>query len=348
MQTTAQPLPAPIDRARPAGWLISPRFDTLLIANLFWPVIVVLTYLLPQVDPPLTFVQVYLLSTPHRWVTLFPVAFDKKNFRQQPARFAVIGSSLILLGLALTGLGHWFPHPDAPTNPLIYFMMLDYAWNAWHFASQHAGISRIYGRKLWPDDSMRMTQAEKSTIRMTVLWVFIRVAVRLRPESFPATIMPWLIILDVVMLCPMGNLLSKEWARGTGWSRLLYLHSVFLLYGAILFGIHFASDAVFSSLLIAQAIFHATEYLAIIGWDMHRRKPAGVWRLLAPRAAFIVVLFSLIIGLTNVAIASASIYAWTLITLLVSLLHYGYDGMIWKSARQPKRAASAAPGQLSY
>lgn len=348
MRTNVQPLPAPIDRAQAAGWLISPLFDTLLIANLFWPALVVLTYLLPQVDHPLTFVQVYLLSTPHRWVTLFPVVFDKKNFQQQPARFAAIGLSLIVLGLALAGLGNWFPHPDAPTNPLIYFMMLDYAWNAWHFASQHAGISRIYGRTLWPGDSTRMTRAEKSTIRITVLWVFIRVAVRLRPESFPATVMPWLIIMDVVMLSPMVNLLLKEWARGTGWSRLLYLHSVFGLYAAILLGIHFASDAVFSSLLIAQAVFHAMEYLAVIGWDMHRKRPEGVWRVLAPRAAFIIVMFSLVIGLSNFAVASASIYAWTLITLLVSLLHYGYDGMIWKSARKPGRTSILRSRQLSY
>lgn len=347
MQTKAQPLPTPMGRVTAAGWLVSPLFDTLLIANIFWPAILVMSYLLPQVDHPLSFVQVYLLSTPHRWVTLFPVVFDKKNFQQQPGRFAAVGMCLIALGLALTALGKLFPHPDAPTNPLIYFMMMDYAWNAWHFASQHAGISRIYGRNMWPGDSFQMAQAEKSSVRITVLWVFIRVAVRLRPESFPAVIMPGLFVLDVVMLFPMFRLLIKEWARGTGSSRMLYLLSVFGLYTAILLGTHVASDAMFSSLLIAQAVFHAMEYLAIIGWDMHRRKPQGVWRVLAPQAAFIVILFSLVIGLSNFAIASASIYAWTLMTLLISLLHYGYDGMIWKSARQPNRASSARAGQSS-
>lgn len=347
MQTKALPLPTPRGHNTAAGWLISPLFDTLLIANVFWPAILVLSYLQPWIDHPLSFVQVYLLSTPHRWVTLFPVAFDKKNFQQQPGRFIAVGTCLIALGLVLTGLGNLLPHPDAPTNPLIYFMMLDYAWNAWHFASQHAGISRIYGRIMWPGDAVQMAQAEKSTIRMTVLWVFIRVAVRLRPESFPAAIMPWLFVMDVVMLFPMCRLLIKEWSRGTGWSRMLYLLSVFGLYTAILLGSHLASDAMFSSLLIAQAIFHATEYLAIIGWDMHRKKPQGVWRVLAPRAAFIVILFSLVIGLSNVAIASASIYAWTLMTLLISLLHYGYDGMIWKSARQARHISVPGAGQLS-
>lgn len=334
MQIQTQPLPAPIGHTKNTGWLISPLFDSLLIANLFWPLIIVMAYILPQAEGSLTFVQVYLLSTPHRWVTLFPVVFDKKNFQQQPGRFTGIGVSLIVLGLALTGLGSLFPHPEAPMNPLIYFMMFDYAWNAWHFASQHAGISRIYGRKVWPNDSTEKTNAEKSSIRITILWVFIRVAVRLRPESFPEGIIPWLIIMDVVMLLPMFRLLLNEWTRGARCSRMLYLHSVFALYAAILFGSHMASDAVFSGLLIAQAVFHSVEYLAIIGWDMHRRKPDGVWRVLAPQAAFIVILFSLIIGFANFAVASASIYAWTLLTLLVSLLHYGYDGMIWKSGKQ--------------
>lgn len=341
MQTISQFQPSQSATQHRGGWLISPLFDTLLIANLFWPIIALVMYVLPLANEQIGFIQVYLLSTPHRWVTLIPVFFDKKNFQQQPGRFVAIGSSLLLLGLTLTALGSNFPHPADPSNPLIYFMMLDYAWNAWHFASQHAGIARIYGRKIWPGDSTSRGNKEKSSIRILILWVFIRVAVRLRPESFPVTMLPWLSLCDLLMLTPMLRLLISEWARGTACSRMLYLGSVFGLYSVLLLGIHVASAALFSGLLVAQAVFHAVEYLAIIGWDMQRKQPQGIWRFLAPRAALIVILFSLIIGFTNYAVAARSIYAWTLITLLISLLHYGYDGMIWKS---PRRSRQTAPG----
>jgi hypothetical protein len=124
----------------------------------------------------------------------------------------------------------------------------------------------------------------------------------------------------------------------------LYLSSVFGLYSALLLGIHVASDAVFSGLLVAQAVFHAVEYLAIIGWDMQRKTPQAIWGFLAPRAAIIVILFSLVIGFANYAVAAQSIYAWMLITLLVSLLHYGYDGMIWKSPRRSRQTAAVIVG----
>ena len=37
------------------------------------------------------------------------------------------------------------------------------------------------------------------------------------------------------------------------------------------------------------------------------------------------------VAVSNWLIAWQSLYVWTLITLLVSLLHYGYDGIIWRA-----------------
>jgi hypothetical protein len=46
---------------------------------------------------------------------------------------------------------------------------------------------------------------------------------------------------------------------------------------------------------------------------------------------------------TNYLLARQSYSAWSLVTLLVSLLHYGYDGMIWKSRPATKPASAAGP-----
>ena len=66
------------DRAKSAvlgkGWIVSPAFDLLFLANLGW-----LLLLIPgitQSDISLDFWTVYYLSLPHRWVTLVLVVTD--------------------------------------------------------------------------------------------------------------------------------------------------------------------------------------------------------------------------------------------------------------------------------
>ncbi len=44
-----------------------------------------------------------------------------------------------------------------------------------------------------------------------------------------------------------------------------------------------------------------------------------------------------LIGAANHFVNASSVYAWTLITLLVSLLHYAYDGIIWRAKPAPAK-----------
>ena len=43
------------------------------------------------------------------------------------------------------------------------------------------------------------------------------------------------------------------------------------------------------------------------------------------------IVFMALIGAANYLVNAQSVYAWTLVTLLVSLLHYAYDGLIWRA-----------------
>ena len=60
---------------RKPSWIVSPIFDLLLIANIGW-----LLLLLPGFstdhDTVVDFWQVYFLTLPHRWITLFLVVAD--------------------------------------------------------------------------------------------------------------------------------------------------------------------------------------------------------------------------------------------------------------------------------
>ena len=59
-------------------------------------------YASPRTQGPVTFLQVYFISTPHQFVTLLLVFLGEKNFPAQPRRFTLVG--LGLLGLVFAGL----------------------------------------------------------------------------------------------------------------------------------------------------------------------------------------------------------------------------------------------------
>jgi hypothetical protein len=340
-QTTAPPRPsAPAARKPVSGWLVSPLFDLLFMANLGWPALVFLAWRdLPWISQPLGFLQVYFLSTPHRWITLMLVFGDRDRFAREPLKFAGIGLALIGLGFGLVILGQSWPGIE---NPLMLLMMLDYVWNAWHFASQHAGISRIYGRMSSPNLSDRAAAFEKMAIRTLVLWVFFRLALFLvstREIAAAAPVRSWMPILNwidpIALIAPLV-LLGREIVayRPNHLGRLAYMGSVIVLYGAQLAAIHFAQQPLMNALFLAGAVFHAVEYLAICNWSV-RKKSTGLWRYQLSRTAFGVLIFMAVLGIANWLIDRQSGYTWAMITLLVSLLHYGYDGMIWKSRPKP-------------
>ncbi len=245
-----------------------------------------------------------------------------------------------MLGLALVAVGHYWPGIE---NPLMLLMMLDYVWNAWHFASQHAGIWRIYGRMTRPELSDRAAAFEKTAIRVLVLWVFFRLAIYLGAmRDIPAAemIRSWMPVLKWIdpfaIVAPLV-LLGREMVafRAKHLCRIAYMGSVIVLYGVQLAAIHWEQRPLMTALFLAGAIFHAVEYLAICNWAV-RKKSTGLWRYQLSRTGLGVLIFMGVLGVANWLIDRQSAYAWAMITLLVSLLHYGFDGMIWKSKPKPK------------
>jgi len=343
---TKLPVGLPASQRPATGWLISPSVDLVLFANLLWPVVALLAWLSPSLlEPPLTGIQVYFLSTPHRWVTLVLVFLDRSQFAAQPRRFTLVGLGLLSAGALLVALGTYFP---VSGNTLALFMMVDYAWNSWHFASQHAGISRIYGRLCKANMEPKSAEFEKLALRVLVIWAFIRLAavVALRRETPFAGlsgVLSHLTWLDPVFAGPAVWLLFQEIRAYAPerFGRLAYIGSVVAIYVAQMVALNLGYDKVTMALFLAGAVFHALEYLAICGWAMAKKR-SGVWNYLAPRAALFVLVFAAVLGITHITIERQSVYTWTLITLLVSLLHYGYDGMIWKSRPAAKPAPLSA------
>ena len=119
-----------MDGGEPTAWLASPWLDLFFIANIFWPLL-----LLPALrvgeTTAVSFWQVYFVTLPHRWLTLALVALDPDRRAGSPVW---IGMALLLPALLLFVV--W-----SAAGSLICLAMIDFVWNAWHFGSQHAGIS---------------------------------------------------------------------------------------------------------------------------------------------------------------------------------------------------------------
>ncbi len=132
-------LPTTDAAAAPPGrrWLVGPWFDLFFVANVAWPLL-----LLVQADDGfgghagLQFWQLYYITTPHRWITLIVVFLDRGRLRERLGTFLALAAAAVAfcLGVRLT------------TGALTCLLAIDYVWNAWHFAAQHHGIYRIYGR----------------------------------------------------------------------------------------------------------------------------------------------------------------------------------------------------------
>ncbi len=323
-------------------WLVGAWFDLFFLANLGWPIaFLAALWFLPTADANssdgnyLSLFQIYFLSTPHRWITLVLVFCDSDRFWKEPVKFGGIGLGLVLLGLMLVGVAGVVPYA---ISSLTLLMMIDYIWNAWHFAAQHAGISRIYGRVSRSDQTAEHGEFEKMALRTLVLWVFLRLAVHMAGLSpyaeGVAWIAPWLPWIDPLALVPCCVLLSREISsmQGGAWGRVGYIGSVIALYTGQLFTIRIGHTGWMTAFFFAGAVFHAVEYLAICNWSVQKRT-TGIWKYQITRTGIAVVVFMLGIGLVNYFVNAQSVYAWQLVTLLVSFLHYAYDGIIWRAKK---------------
>jgi hypothetical protein len=108
--------------------------------------------------------------------------------------------------------------------------------------------------------------------------------------------------------------------------------SVIALYSAQLVAIRLENGPWMMAFFFAGAIFHAVEYLAICNWSVQKRT-TGIWQYQMTRTGLALLVFMALLGAVNWLVNAQSVYFWSLGTLLVSLLHYAYDGIIWKAKK---------------
>ncbi|MDZ4684086.1 MAG: hypothetical protein SH850_03295 [Planctomycetaceae bacterium] len=311
--------------AAPTPWLVGPVVDALFVANVLWP-LVLLVPQGPRFDghDAVHFWQLYFITTPHRWITLLFVVLDGERLRDRRSLLLSVGLSL----LAACGAVRW------TTGDITCLLAMDYVWNAWHFAAQHHGVYRIYRRRQAAPPS-RIDAFEKWTMRGFLLYVIVRVAGGTWSQS---SLDASLQTIDwAVSAVPLG-LLFRELVTGRTFrsGALLYLVSVSTLYLGLLAAVHLRQPRLVLTLATASALFHAIEYLTLVGWTAHRHHGSaggdrGLLHRLAPRWGAAIALFALIQGAAGWMLERNMLEVWLFANVVVAFVHYAFDGIIWRS-----------------
>ena len=309
------------------GWLVSPAFDLLFICNLPW-----ILLLLPWGESgPIEFAQLYFITTPHRWLTLALVFLDPDRREGRSNLFIALAA----ISAALTG-AVWFI-----TGDFLCLLLIDYIWNGWHFASQHAGVLCVYSRKCG-DNSRPLL--ERHGLRLLICYVIARTAGWstgwLESISGGAT---YLACLDALALGLAAWIVLPAFiVQQSKLPKQVYLISVCSLYSALLVAMMIESRWLVGSLTIASALFHATEYIALVthyAWRRETLGSGGIFQIMATRWITFLCFFALSLGLAGAWIhTSGTVPAWWMgANIWAAFLHYAYDGMIWK-LRRPETA----------
>jgi hypothetical protein len=315
-----------VDASRRAGlkWLVSPWFDLLFIANVAWP----LALFLPVSDEfsghaGLQFWQLYYITTPHRWITLALVFLDRERFQQRRGTFLIVAAAAVAVcaGVRLT------------TGALTCLLAVDYVWNAWHFASQHHGIYRIYAR-LGESAPPAHLVLEKWLMRGFLLYVILRVASATWSNRAWDSFLGWFDFLAAaVALGLVARCLSRPGESALG--RNSYLVSMSFLYLALLWAVHTHRPGLVLALATASALFHAIEYLSLVSWSVQTRHQRlgdrmGLLGHFVPRWGLVLGMFMLVLGAGGWFIDTQYVDEWLLVNVIVAFLHYAYDGLIWR------------------
>ena len=329
-------------------WLLGPKADVLFIANATWPIFAALLWLNQRVmHTGFDLYLMYVIGTPHRWLTPPLVALDKERLAARWPTLLFVGAATVAAFFAI-----WFK-----TRDVQLLIMLAYLWNLWHVVAQHAGVVRIYAIAGQPE-KRTSGAAEKYLLRIFMLYAFLRVGSLGIDFQNAMPLIAWIGrfsidkgVYDVPFLFVPAYIFIRE-ARAFDrrlMGKYIHLTSVLGNFIAMIAFCHYRMQAWALAVATANALFHATEYFGIVTWSINRRADAG-------RAWFLPALMThwtatLLIFLYAVAALSFLLvvrwpYVWMMTNTLVACLHYAYDGVLWKMPVMFK-ARAPAPSSVS-
>jgi len=317
--------PAPVTNKPGGGWIVSPAYDLLFLANLGW-----LALLVPGMagrsDTAVDFWQLYFLTLPHRWLTLLLVVSDpdRRGGRGRALVGVALAALVVVVGVYLG------------TGALTCLALADYVWNAWHFAAQHAGVLRMYTRKVGGGPEL----LERWGTRAFITYAALRTA-GWATGWLETDAMHWLRAADLAVLAIPVLLVSVTLARLNRQTigKAAYVLSICGLYSGLVLALTYRQGGLVVVFATASSLFHAVEYMAVVTHYAKRRRTVGspgLFRAMANHWLLILAAYAVVLGAIGLTLDrpdSGLRELWLGANLWMGLVHYAYDGMIWKLRR---------------
>ncbi len=326
--------------AVPAGWLRDRSFDLVFILGVAtlaltagWAV----TYQ-PGWFPLVLIANLWLLGYHHVISTYTRLCFDKQSFREH--RFLVLWLPFIVLAGSLAlgfGVGAW-----ALATLYLY-------WQAFHYARQSYGVSRVYARKAGA------TLVEDERIAMWALYAVPLWGVLHRsaqaPETFlglelkvlpvPALLVDAVGIIAVALLIWWVVTRAMMLWRGT----LPLAHTLFMLtHFAIFYTGYILIENIDRGWLVLN-IWHNAQYILFVWIYNNNRFKDGVhpearflsrlsqsqnlWLYLLVFFSISTVVYLLLSGYVTLLVPAVMLF------MAINFHHYIVDGLIWKVRKKP-------------
>src|SRR5262249_49193024 len=133
--------------------------------------------------------------------------------------------------------------------------------------------------------------------------------------------------------------------------KLAHLGSVCALYTGFVLSLRFGWAEGVVVFAAAGSLFHAVEYLAVVTLYGRRRVTVGgggAFRTLARHALLFQGVYLVALGAVGAWMAhpdSGAVVFWQGLNLWAALVHYAYDGMIWKLRRPETARALGVSGE---
>ncbi|HKE96248.1 MAG TPA: hypothetical protein VKB34_18205 [Povalibacter sp.] len=310
-----------------------------------------------------------VFTVAHHLPTFIRIYGDVELFRRH--RWHFIMGPVVPLAFSAAVLGY-INHHGYPVESFLYLYIMLVLWDPWHFLRQHYGFVRIYDR---PNEAPKPLAARMDLWLCTAWFVYILLGssawlagiladlhqtVRIPLIRYVAADIGALatrVARDLTVLMTMAYALYLMWCRFNGYFiSLAKLTLLVATFGAMYFAYvpsewmqSVAPGWTFKAGFAVIGIVHMTQYLAIV-WRYNRtlaqspeRARAGWFRAVFRRGGWAIGIGYVLLCLGyGELITTEQSSRWVMSVLLAvgftsTLLHYYFDGFIWKVRQRTNR-----------
>jgi hypothetical protein len=352
--------------ARHQNWILDPLQDAIFIIAA--PVLVIIAALLAfrmlgGVQATTLIIVTHIIFTvAHHLPTFIRIYGDKELL--QRFKWSIVLAPVVPVAFC-SGVLAYINYKDYPVEYFLYLYIMLAIWDPWHFLRQHFGFMRIYDRQ----NAAPRKLASRMDWWICATWfIFIMLAssswLASVLEDMNSSAGLGLLTALPTSVVPIATTAARDFALGASvlyggyllWCVrkgyfispaklalvVLTFAAMFIAYTPNQWILHLAPEWTFKVGFAVIGIVHMTQYLAIV-WRYNRsltqragRARSGLFSKLHTRGGWLVaiayVIVCLIYGDVITTRHESSLLMSVLLTIgfTSTLLHYYYDGFIWK------------------